>query len=314
MSKLNFLVYLNTYSDASASNNPSLSNFKWSRSIDGIPASNPVSETTPLAPGESKTLFSGTRTLAHDGTTEYSIELKPLSSNTYILTATAGTLPNFRTPRATGADATTQVTVTRNGPLAIFTSTGGTAFNLAAVQVGDMARIGDDFNALSQGEWKVLAKTATSFTVENPDAAAEGPITLGADFAEQVQIYSAAGVQVNDTLVISDDFSLATQGSYKVTAVAANYLEFYSTDALPEEADVQTTAIAVYSSAKSLAYIESNQKITVTINGTQTVNVEPIVINDSVSPGVFLVHATIYSLAVQNNSLDSASVFLASVE
>jgi hypothetical protein len=198
--------------------------------------------------------------------------------------------------------------------LAIFSSTGGTAFNFAAIQVGDMVRIGDLFNQLSRGEYKVIAKTATSFTVENPSAAAEGPITLGVDFAEQIQIYSAAGVQAGDTLVISGGFSVATQGSYKITSVAANFIEFYSTDALPIESDIQTQAIAVYSSAKSLVYIECDQKATITINGDQTMKMEPIVINDSVQPGVFMVHATVYSLDIQSNSLDSANVFLATVE
>lgn len=314
MSKLSFLVFLNAYSDSNASNAPSLSNFKWNRNIDGIPASNPISEAFSLAPNESKTLFSGVRTLGQDGTTQYNISLKPLSSSTYLLTAVSGTLPNFRTPRSTGADATTQVTVTLNGPLAIFTSTGGTLFNLAAVQIGDYVRIGDLFNQLSQGEYKIIAKTTTSFTVENTSAAAEGPITLGSGFANQIQIYSAAGVQINDTLVISGGFSLATQGSYKITSVAANYLEFYSTDALPTESNIQTQAIAIYSSAKTLVYLECGQKATITINGNQTMNMEPFIINSSVQPGVFMVHSTVYSLAVQNTSLDPSSLFLATVE
>lgn len=314
MSKLNFLVYLNTSSDPSSSNNPSLNNFKWTREITGIPASNPISQALPLAPGESKTLFSGTRTLSGDGSTVYSIAPKPLSSNTYIFSATSGTLPNFRTPRSTGADATTAVTVTLNGPLVTFTSTAGTPFNLAAVQVGDFARIGNLFNQLNQGEYQILAKTSTSFTVENFTAVAEGPIVLGAGFAAQVQIYSAAGVQAGDTLVISGGFSLVTQGSYKITAVAANYLEFYFTDILPAESGIMTTAIAVYSAAKSLVYIECDQKATITINGSQTMNMEPLVVNDFVQPGVFMVHSTIYSLSIQNNSLETANAFLATVE
>lgn len=314
MSKLNFLVYLNVYSDPSSSNAPSLSNFKWARDITSIPASNPISEATPLAPGEAKMLFSGIRTLAQDGTTQYSISLKPLSSNTYVLTAIAGTLPNFRTPRSIGIDATTQITVTRNGPLAIFTSTGGVALNTTAVVIGDMVRIGSLFNPLSQGEYKILAKTSNSFTVENSSASTEGPITLAAGFASQIQIYSAAGVQVGDTIVISGGFSAVTQGSYKVTGVGANFLEFYSTDALPIESAVMTQAIALYSSAKSLVYIECDQKAIVTINGNQVMNMEPFIINDSTRPGVFMVRSTVYSLAIQNNSLDSANVFLATVE
>lgn len=314
MSKLSLLVYLNASSDASTSNNPSLSNFKWTRSVDGIPVDNPLSQQISLYPGESRSLFSGTRTLLGDGTTNYSIALKPLSSNTYVLTATSGTLPNYRTPRATGASATTAVTVTINGPLATFTSTAGTPFNFASVQIGDFVRIGNLFNQLNQGEYQIIAKNSTSFTIENESASAEGPIVLGSGFATQVQIYSAAGVQVGDTLVISGGFSLATQGSYQVTGVAAEYVEFYSTDVLPAESGILTTGIAIYSAAKSLVYIECDQKATITINGSQTVNMEPLIINGSSQPGIFMVHSTVYSLSIQNTSLSPSNVFLASAE
>ncbi len=314
MSKFNFLVYLNAFSDANSSNNPSLSNFKWARDISGIIASNPLSEAFDLAPGESKSLFNGTRTLAQDGTTEYDISLKPLSTHTYILKASAGTLPNFRTPRAIATDATSQVTVTLNGPLTIFTFSGGTLPNLASVAVGDNVRIGSQFNVQNQGEWKILAKSSTSFTVENQIGAAEGPITLGASFADQIEIYSAAGVQAGDTLIISGGFSAVTQNSYKITAVAGNYLEFYSTDALPIENSIQTTAIAVYSAAKNLIYLESNQKVSITVNGSIVAKLEPFIINDAKQPGMFMLKSTVYSLDVQNTSLDTAALFLASIE
>lgn len=57
MANMNLLVALNTYSDANASNNPNLSNFKWSRDIVGFPVSNPVSQVLTLAPGASVTIF-----------------------------------------------------------------------------------------------------------------------------------------------------------------------------------------------------------------------------------------------------------------
>lgn len=314
MSKLNFLVFLNTYSDARASNAPSLSNFKWTREIEGIPAANPTSEAFVLAPGESKTLFNGTRTLASDNTTEWDLSLKPLSTTTYRLEAVAGSLPNFRTPRSTGADATTEISVTVNGPLATFASTGGTPLNLAAVVVGDYARIGDLFNQANQGEFKVLAKTATSLTVELQGAVVESGIVLGADFAEQLQIYSAAGVQKGDTLIISSGFSIVSQNSYEITDVAANYIEFAFSDVLPEELGITNAGIAVYSAAKQIVYLESDKKATLTINGDQSVKMEPFVINDSVRPGVFMVKATVFSLEVQNTSTDPATLFLASAE
>lgn len=314
MSKLSLLVYLNAVSDTNSSNNASLSNFKWTRDVSGIPCINPTSHAHSLAPGENHTLFSGTRTLLSDNTTNYSIALKPLSSNTYILTATSGTLPNFRTPRATGADSTTAITVTLNGPLATFTSTGGTPLNLAAVQVGDAVIIGNLFNQLSQGQYVIIANTSTSFTVANLNAAAEGPIVLGAGFASQIQIFSAAGVQIGDTLSIGGGFSQVTQGSYEVTASGANFVEFFSTEILPAESGILTTAIAIYSSAVRFVYIECDQNATITINGSQNIKIEPLIINNSVRPGLFMINATVYSLVIQSNSLNTANLFLATVE
>jgi hypothetical protein len=314
MSKLNFLVYLQTYSDASPSNNPSLSNFKWSREITGVPASNPISEAFNLAPGESKTIFSGVRTILVDGTTNFSLQLKPLSSSTYRLLATSGQIPGFRTARSTGTDATTEVTTVTNGPIITFSSTGGTPFNFASVIVGDTVKIGDQFNTLNQGEYKVLAKTATSFTVENFTGVNEGPITLGSGFADQIRIFSAAGVQEGDTIVIKSGFSSVTFGSYKITDVTDNYVEFYSTSVLPQETGIVSADLAIYSQAKNLVYLESNQKSTVTLNGVQMASMEPFIINNSKQPGVFMLKATVYSFTVTNNSLDTASCFVATVE
>lgn len=398
MPNLNFLVFLNTYTDSNPSNNPSLNNFKWDREVKGLPVANPHSSAFSLAPGESRTLFNGSRTLLQDGTTQYSLSLVPFSTQTYQLSAVAGTNPDFRTPRADGADATTQVTATQNGPLMTFsapsasaiaafftgqvagmttnvtitavtpgaagnsilltgdgTSTitqlisawnianpsnqatlssgdgtqipnaaaaiqlaGGvnaiTGFNLSAVQVGDYVRLGNLFSPLNQGEQKIISKTANSFTVINETGAPEGPITLGSGFASQVQIYSALGVQPGDMLVISGGFSPVTQGSYVITAVAAEYIQFYSTDVLPIEGPIQTQAIAAYSAAKRLIYLESDQKCTVTMNGSNNCQVSPIVINNSAQPGVFMNTSTIYSLSIVNNSTDTANLFMASAE
>lgn len=314
MPKLSLLIHLVAYSDPGASNAPSLSNFRWTRDMTGIPASNPLSEALSLAPGESKSIFNGSRTLSSDNTTAYDIALKPLSSSVYRITNSAGTAPNFRTPRALGIDATTQITAVVNGPIVTFTQTGGTAMSTAAVSVGDSVRIGDQFNILNQGEYKIIAKTSNSITVENQVAVNEGPITLGASFADQISIYSAAGVQIGDTLILSSGFSAVTLGSYKITDVSAQYIEFYSTAVLPIESGIVNPGLAIYSAAKQLVYIEADQKCSVTVNGSIVSNMEPFIINNSKQPGVFMLKSTIYSLSIQNNSTDSASLFLASVE
>lgn len=308
---------MNAYSDRHPSNNPSKNNFKWERELHSLPVENPVSLEFSLAPGETRTLFNGSRTLTQDNTTQYSIALVAGKTSTYQLSWVGGTAPQFRTPRVSGADATTQVTVTLNGPVATFTSTGGTPFSLISggVVVGDFVRIGNLFNSLNQDQWQIIAVTATSFSVSNSGAVAEGPITLGAGFATQIDIYSAAGVQVNDTLVISGGFSLVTQGSYLVTAVSDIWVQFSSTAVLPAEGPITTQAIAFYSEANRLVYLESDQHVTMILNSVSGNEINPIVGCDRcVKPGAFLRMSTVYSMSVTNASLNTAKLFFAAVE
>jgi hypothetical protein len=59
MSTLNLLVFLNSYADSKSSNSPTLSNFRWSREIDLIPAANSTSQSVVLQVSETKTIFTG---------------------------------------------------------------------------------------------------------------------------------------------------------------------------------------------------------------------------------------------------------------
>lgn len=318
MAKFSGMIFLNTYSDGNPSNSPDMNNFKWTRNYSGMTVANPTSQQLTLAPGETRSLFSGVRTLLQDSTTVYSIALKPLSSNTYILSATGGTLPNFRTPRVLGIDATTQITVTLNGPIATFTSTGGTALNTTTVQVGDYVQVGNLFNILNQGVWQVISKTANSLTINHEGGTGESSITLGSGFATQLSAFSAAGVQVGDTLVISGGFSPASWGSYEVTAVTANTIEFYETNLLPQESGIVTQAIAAYSDAKQLVYLEADSAVAVILNGVVVANITPFVVpgvlGATTQPGVFMLKSTVYSLSLQNSGINTANVFFAAVE
>jgi len=316
MSTFSFLVYLNAYSDRKSTNSPDRGNFKWTRDVNGLPVGGPTSLDFDLAPGETKTLVNGARTLTQDGTTEYSIALAPFSTTTYNFSWVGGTNPTFRTSRTSGADATTQVTVTVNGTVVTFTSTGGTPLNLISggVIAGDYVTIGNLFNSLNQGQWQIIALTATSFSVVNPQGVNEGPITLGAGFASQVDIYSAAGVQIGDTLQIFGGFSPVTQGYYTVTAVTDKYLQFSSLGLLPTEGPVTTDDIAVFSDAQRFIYLESNQHVSMIVNSIAGNEINPLA--DGVghnAPGIFLRTSTVYSLTVTNISVNTAKLFFAAV-
>jgi hypothetical protein len=313
MATFNLLVFLNAYSDSQSSNNPSQNNFKWTNNINGLSVDKPISSAFSLAPGESKTLFDGSRTLTQDGTTQYSLTLKPLTTSTYILSWSGGTSPTFRTQRDTGQDASTQISITVNGPLATITSTGGTLWNLIDTQVGDLIRLSTNFNTSNRGEYRILALTSTSVTVENEFAVIEGPITLGSGFNTQLQIYGTAGVQIGDTLKINGGFSPVIWGSYPITDVAGSFIEFSSLDILPQQLNILTEAVFIYSDAKQLIYLESDQNVDLTINGVASGSIEPFVNVGKNSPGMFIRKSTIYSLTVTNSGSTSANLFFAAV-
>jgi len=320
MATLKTLIFLQGYegspSSSCSSNSPSKNFFKWTRENQSS-ISQALSETFQIAPGTSQTLFSGTVSLTQDGTTQYSLALAPFQSSTYQLTNTGGLAPQFRTYRDIGLDATTQVMTSINGPILTYTFTGGTLPSLTSVQPGDNVLIGSDFNILNQGAtgiWQIISKTSNSFSVVNPTGYVEGPITLGSGFANQIRIFSADGVQIGDTLVISSGFSPVSWGSYQITLVTDYYLQFSFTGSLPSETGINTE-VAVYSVAKTMVYMESDQNLTLTLNGgSPGPTIVPIVSNGSVFPGMFLLNGSVYSLSVTNNSINVANVTLLSAE
>lgn len=319
MSKLNLIVHVNAYQDNCATNNPSQNNFKWNRDLQGVDISEPTSQSISLPAGQSLSLFSGSVSTSADNTTTWDIALKSGTSSTYRISRNSGTSPAFRTARTTGADATTQITVTKNASLLTFTSTGGTALDLivGGVAVNDDVRIGSLFNAVNRGKFKVLARTATSFTIENASGQAEGPITLGAGFADQISIFSAAGVQVGDKVDLVAGFSSVSFGTYEITDVSPDYIEIFSNESLPAETAVSNNpeALVIYRNAKSFVYIESDKKLEIKIDNSATPNsLEPMNAGTSVVPGMFLNSSSMKSLEITNKSTETAKIFYVTAE
>lgn len=314
MGKLNLLVHLNAYKDSTPSNNPSLNAFKWTRDLQGLTGDKPKSVEFTLAPGESRELFNGQRTLLSDNTTELSFKLKTGTTNTYQLTHVGGTAPEFRTLRNIGSDATTEVTITKSGSFATFEATGGTLYSMASVVVGDEVSIGDAFSAANRGRFKVLSKNANSFIIENSDAIAQVNIVLGSTYEDQIRVYCAAGVQVGDKMKIGDNFNSINQSTYEVTGVQDNLLEFFSSLTLPQEDSVVGGDVTVYSMAKKLIYLETDKPVDVRVNNVEESKLEPFIEATSSSPGILMKRSTMWELLVTNNSTDTATIYFASVE
>jgi len=313
-SKYETSFYINAYSDEVGTSSPARSFVKWQRSLLAIPCTKPTSQEFYLAPAESKIIFDGTVATDQDGTTQYSISPKPLESGVYTLEWVGGQAPNFRTPRTTGADATTAATITVNGTVTTYTSSAGTPFNFTGggVAVGDNLFVDGPFSPLNQGYFQVISFTATSISVVNADAVAE-TVVLGVDFAEDFEVFSLTGVQTTDTLRIFGGFSLVTLGSYSMRQVYSNRIDFFSTAALPTQT-VTTDSIAIYSEARQLVYIETNKKISLVINGVGGGDVEPIFANGQSVVGQFLRCSTMWSMTITNTALEQAVVFAVTLE
>jgi len=317
--KMNLLVHMNGYSDQKANTEPSLNNFKWNREYIGIDIKDPLSESISLAPGASKLLFSGGISTSADSTTTFDIFLRENTTSSYILAHNSGTAPLFRIPRISGADATTEVTVTKNAKLMKFESTGGTLFDLIVngVVVGDRIRIGDAFNSANIGQFTIIALTATSFTVVNETGSNESNIVLGADFKDQIDIYSSSGVQVGDKITIKNGFSPVSFGSYEITDVSHDFIEFHSLNSLPEEYGVSNNpeAISIYRSSKQFVYIEANRSLNIKINGSTITNtIEPFNVGTSVRPGIFLSKSNLSSIEIENPTTEECSVVYITAE
>jgi hypothetical protein len=312
MSKMNILVYLNAYKDSNPTNNPSMNSFKWQRELQGVSADKPESIEFSLAPGESRVMFNGQRTLSSDNTTVYSLTLK--SGSTYMLKNTSGTSPAFRTLRNIGSDATSQITVTVSGSLMTLQGTGGTIISTASVVVGDEISIGNIFNAANRGRFKILSKTTNSVTVENSSAIAEASITLGSNYADEIRIYSASGVQKGDKIKLGSGFFSTNQSTYEVTGVQDNLVEFFSAGVLATETGLVNPSVTIYSSAKKLVYVETDKPVNVTVNGIAESKIEPFIEGNNSLPGMLLKRSTMWEMTITNNGTDMATLYFVSIE
>lgn len=313
MSYLNLLVHINSYEDSNDTNNPSQSQTKWTFDKQKLDCNEPFSQILNLAAGESKELFSGAVALLN---TPSSYDLVLIDSSTYrLISSSNGT---FRAFRSNGSDATTVAQVVKNGNVLTISSISGTAFSLVSggVVVNDSVRLGVGFNSANQGVFKLLARTATSFSFENPNGVEES-VTLGADFLQDIEFYGKDGVQVGESTKIIAGFSSSSFGAYSISDVNHNYLEFNTTEALAEESAISSSPVPfiIYNNLKKFLYIESNKSLSISINGNSETNtIEPMNLGINKIPGILLNTGSVYSCSIVNNSEESAKIYFATCE
>jgi hypothetical protein len=322
---LNIITQLLAYSDSDGStNNPKQRAFDWTRRIQQTPVQKPISSTHQLAPGEILTLFDGTRAVGLSaGVSQISVALVSAVDSLYALAITTGP-GEFRTSRPITGLAGCAVAVNNN---AMATFDFGAA-TLAGVQVGDIMRISGAafdtgpfaFSALNAGAWTVIGIAGSKVSVVRPqgECFSGAQETVATVLPSDVSFFSASGTQKGDKFALSGVVSPASQRSYTVADVTPTKLYFVSTMPIPEEGPLTyaANALTVYSAAKRLVYLESDQDLIVRFNGDtgNSVLVNPVVAGDRDLPGYLHKFGLVWKCEVENKSVNPLNLVVCSGE
>lgn len=323
MPTLSSFIKIIAFDDTNQTNQPKLQVVNWNRdSLQGIPVEAPANNEYYLSALSSKVIFDGTRTLDYDASTRFTLTLSPLNSNRYRLTWTAGENPCFRTNRCLSLTGGDLVIAVQQNLTAIVTSSLSLAF--AGVQVGDDvfipgASTGDTsvFDTLNEGHWVVLDASDDQLVLvrETGTVFSGKSETVEIGDVDEFMVYSSSGVQVDDVLQLVSGFSASVLHSYELVEVTYKFVEFESTAPLPSQ-DLYpgVGSIVIYDQAKRFIYLETNQEITLTINGKVTPAIVPFLAGDNGKIGPWMTTSIIYSMSIANNSTQQARVRVISVE
>lgn len=318
MEQLNAIIQLLAYGDYQGqTDNPSLRIFDWTRNFSGLEIQNGSSDKVLIPPGESKTLFNGEVTHGLTGSSILKLELVSGANGRYRLSVTSGP-SGFRTARSITGVVDCDVMVNNNA-VAVFDFG---AADLTSVQVGDTMRIKGSsiydaspyaFSSANSGLWKVLSVAGSvvscvRFADQDFSGIAESATAVSGD----VQFYSSAGVQASDKLNIQGTFSSSSYRTYQILDVTPDSIDFVSTLAVAEEENVTYVpdTIVLYSNAKKLFYLETDQDITVRLNGDSSDSnvVNPIEPSKPCAVGVFLKWGDTFKCEIVNKSVNSAEI------
>jgi hypothetical protein len=308
----NLTFRLLAYADKNQSSSPRLRLSEWTRDISGIAVKDAKSEAHTLAPGETKSLFDGTRTTSLNGTTEFDVSLSPLDPSRYRFAWSGGTNPVLRTSRSLALNgvavtftalANGSVTATIPSPAAFTGVLAGDTVLIPDASTGDAA---GPFSALNGGYWQVLAvvdaQTLSLARFTGTISAVTETVTLTSN--SQLQAFGSSGVQVGDKVDISAGFSAVTCKTYSVVAVTSDYFEVISTSILPPEVGIApgVGGMIFYTNAKSVVYLEADQEACVRLNGStdNSQRLSPIEPGNTDRPASYFKIGPTWSLSVVN--------------
>jgi hypothetical protein len=287
--------------------------------------------TTPVIVTANNAGTAGNITLIGDGTNNLNNLISNWNaanpSNMVTLTMGDGTqVADVTVPLTLATGTNPAIIQLAGGVTSVLTLSGGaagTSPNFSSVVPGDILNLlsGVGCSAGNLGTFVILSSTSTSLSIQNLNA---NPETFTVLNASDFLVYSNGSVgnqvQVGDTVVLSLGFSPATRGSYIITAVTPLWfqVEIAYPAGIPLETGIIPTAAGMlfYSVAKEFILIAAQQQCSVRFNGdtTDSVILNPAETNNPEKPALLLKQGTVYSLAINNLSLQPLNVLIASAE
>lgn len=301
MSLLNVNLSILAYSDATATLQPNvrLADLKWS--LLGLPSDNFKNVPISLAPGETLTVASTSRTLSYSGATSFVVTKQ--GADRMRISASFGQ----RLSRNSG-DNTTVWDLTKNGQVVRLTASANTAPGFAGIQIGDSVNL-TAFNSYNNGEYVILSKGTNYIEFVNAYAQNQAGVTTS-----PLSIYSSGPVQKGDILdITSPQFAFPNQGAFPVLAVTDQYIEVLNPNAFNQTVTGITTGFDVYPYAYKWMMIAVDRKVVVGLNGSgpSSIEVEPPVEGDLIkTPGLFLKRGKVFQVQIMNTGAVQALGFL----
>lgn len=318
MTITNLLINYLAFNDATVSNNPNLKLADLTYKFNSSCSSKVQTQDIEINPGETVAMFSSSRVINNVSGTQLSLQ-KQVAFNTYRITADSDI---FRARRATPQVGNVDLAITKNGGLATLSITAGT-LDWSAVQVGDILELSPLWSIVNQGKFTVIAKTASTIIYKNLNAVVESKTGV-ANVNTLTKIYSNGfstnSVQVGDKFQLGAPFYQISQGTYTITAVSPEYIEFLSQSisGLPDQTAVTMVAgtLAAYGDAKGFLFIIAQNKVAVLLNGSTDENVviEPCIPNVADKAGIMIKQGLFFSLEIKNMSNDIAKLIVVTSE
>ena len=254
---LNLSYNLMVFEDEASEKNPNVRLPDITKSITGVAVTNDKSDRITIYPNEIKDIATTVRGVLWDSTTQLTFDRYVSTDDRIRLTWTGtGQNPMFRTNRAIGGSATTQVSITRlNNYVARISNTAGTAWTLGAVQVNDIVRFekNDDaftspFTAANAGKnWLVQAKGASYIDIIDNGGIVVEVAVLGVDFAKALKVISQNPVKVGDVLKITGTgINPSNVGDFELVDVTDNFVEFINPLSVAETVLIGSNSLVIY--------------------------------------------------------------------